>query len=129
MLRRVVYTSRSIGASGLSTVSLAHILGACERNNRRDQVTSGMIIHGDRILQALEGAPADVEKALGRIKADPRHTEVEIVVDGPASRRLVSEPIVLCDDPEAFLRIVGLPSLSAITAEAAEAYLEYKLAA
>ncbi len=129
MLRRVVYTSRSIGSSGLSTVSLAHILGACERNNRRDQVTSGMIIHGDRILQALEGAAADVEKALGRIKADARHTDLTIVLDAPAARRLVSEPIVLCDDPEAFLRIVGLPSLSAFTVEAAEVYLEYKQAA
>jgi hypothetical protein len=34
VLCRIVFSSRSIGAGGLSTVSLAHILGVAERNNR-----------------------------------------------------------------------------------------------
>ena len=63
MLRRVVYMSRSIGTTGLSTVSLAHVLGASERNNRRDEITSGLVVHADRILQALEGPAEAVERA------------------------------------------------------------------
>lgn len=129
MLRRVVFTSRSIGAAGLSTVSLAHILGAGERNNRRDQVGSGMVIHGDRILQALEGTAHEVGRTLERIKADPRHTDVEIIVDAVVTSRTLTEPMVLCDDPEAFLRAVKLPCLSLVTPEMAEAVLERRLAA
>ena len=129
MLRRVVYTSRSIGRAGLSTVSLAHILGAGDRNNRRDQITSGLVVHGDRILQVLEGPAHEVGRALARIQADPRHTDVDVVVDTTAMRRLSTEAIALCDDPEAFLRAVSLPCLSLMTAEVAEAFVERRLAA
>lgn len=129
MLRRVVYMSRSIGTSGLSTVSLAHILGAGERNNRRDQICAAMVIHGDRILQALEGPPGEVGRALDRIKADPRHTDVQIIVDCAADRRSVMEPMHLCSDPEAFLRAIGVPCLSLVTGDVAEAYVERRLAA
>lgn len=129
MLRRVVFTSRSIGAAGLSTVSLAHILGAGERNNRRDQVASGMVVHGDRILQALEGPAREVGRTLERIQADPRHTDVDVLVDTIVASRTLNEPMVLCDDPEAFLRAVNLPCLSLVTPEVAEAVLERRLAA
>ncbi|HEV2083032.1 MAG TPA: BLUF domain-containing protein [Brevundimonas sp.] len=129
MLRRVVYTSRSIGGAGLSTVSLAHILGAGERNNRRDQITSGLVVHGDRILQALEGPANEVGRTLARVQADPRHTDVEILVDTTTTRRVTGEAIALCDDPEAFLRAVSLPCLSLMTAEVAEAFVERRLAA
>jgi len=129
MPRRIVFTSRSIGAAGLSTVSLAHILGAGERNNRRDQVASGMVVHGDRILQALEGPAREVGRTLERIQADPRHTEVDVLVDTIVASRTLNEPMVLCDDPEAFLRAVKLPCLSLVTPEVAEAVLERRLAA
>lgn len=129
MLRRVVLTSRSIGAGGLSTVSLAHILGVGERNNRRDQVASGMVIHGDRILQALEGPALEVGRTLKRIQADPRHTEVDVLIDAVVGSRSLTEPMVLCADSEAFLRAVKLPCLSLVTPEVAEAVLERRLAA
>lgn len=129
MLRRIVYLSRSIGGTGLSTVSLAHVLGAGERNNRRDQVTSGMVVHGDRILQALEGPLNEVGRTLARIQCDPRHTDVRVLIDAAAERRLMSEPLALCHDPEAFLRAVSLPCLSLVTAEVAGEFVERRLAA
>lgn len=129
MLRRVVLTSRSIGAAGLSTVSLAHVLGAGERNNRRDQIVSGMVIHGDRILQALEGPALEVGRTVQRIQADPRHTDVEVLVDATVSSRTLTDPMVLCEDSEAFLRTVNLSCLSLMTPEMAEAVLERRLAA
>lgn len=129
LLRRIVYVSRSIGAAGLSTVSLAHIMGAAERNNRRDQITSGLVVHGDRIVQALEGPSLGVERAFARIQADPRHTDLQLLVDDMVAERGTSEPMALCEDPQAFLVAAGLASLSDMTREVAEAVLERRLAA
>lgn len=129
VLRRVVFMSRSIGAAGLSTVSLAHILGAAERNNRQAEVTAGLVLHGDRIVEAMEGPAHAVAKAMERIHADPRHTDVEVILDRPVTRRALNEPMSVCDDAEAFLRAVGLPSLALMTGEIAEDVLERRLAA
>lgn len=129
MLRRIVYVSRSIGAAGLSTVSLAHIMGAAERNNRLDQITSGLVIDGDRIVQALEGPPSAVERAFDRIQADPRHTDIQVLVDDMVTKRGTSQPMALCENPQAFLTAAGLSTLSEMTREVAEAVLERRLAA
>lgn len=129
VLRRIVFSSRSIGAGGLSTVSLAHILGAAERNNRRDQITGGMVLHGDRILHAMEGPALEIGRAMARIHADPRHTEVQVLVDQTVAVRALAEPMRLCDDPEAFLAGLNVRTLDEVTAEAAQAELDRRLAA
>jgi hypothetical protein len=129
VLRRVVFMSRSIGAAGLSTVSLAHILGAAERNNRQAEVTAGLILHRDRIVEAMEGPAHAVAKALERIHADPRHTDVQIILDRPVTRRALNEPMSVCDDAEAFLHALGLNSLAMMTGDIADDVLERRLAA
>lgn len=129
VLRRIVFSSRSIGAGGLSTVSLAHILGAAERNNRRDQITGGLVLHGDHILQAMEGPPLEIERAMARIHDDPRHREVRVILDDRIGVRALAEPMRLCDDPEAFLAGLNVRTLDEVTAEAAQAELDRRLAA
>lgn len=129
MLRRIVFISRTIAASGLSTVSLAHILGAANRNNARAGITAGLVLQGDRLVEAMEGPEHEIAKALERVRNDPRHTDVEVIVDSAVSRRLMSEPMTICHDPAAFLHAVGVTCLSALTPEAVDAYVERKLAA
>ncbi|HEV7229639.1 BLUF domain-containing protein [Brevundimonas sp.] len=129
MLRRVVFISRTLSPAGLSTMALAHILGAAERNNRQADVTAGMVLHGDRVVEAMEGPDHVIARALERIHADPRHTDVEVILDAPVTSRALNEPMAVCDDPEAFLRAVGVPCLSLLTAEMAQDVLERRLAA
>jgi hypothetical protein len=129
VLRRVVFISRTIAATGLSTVSLAHIIGAANRNNARASITAGLVMQGDRVVEAMEGPAHEIGRALDRVRTDPRHTDVEVIVDTPISCRVMSEPMEVCHDPSAFLRAMGVSCLSAVTAEAADAYVERKLAA
>ncbi|MEH3123929.1 MAG: BLUF domain-containing protein [Sphingomonas phyllosphaerae] len=65
---QIVYISSAVGA-----IDTAAILAASRRNNARDGLTGLLYTNGKRFLQALEGDAANVERALARITADPRH--------------------------------------------------------
>ncbi|HYC73635.1 BLUF domain-containing protein [Brevundimonas sp.] len=129
MLHRVIYASEAVGATGASTASIVQILGVSEGNNRRDHLTSCVMFHEGHILQAIEGARVDVDRLLRRLLQDPRHSGLRILVDTPIAARRLTEPMVLCGDPAALLSRVGLPCLSRITADEAEAILDIRKAA
>ena len=129
MLHRVIYASEAVGATGASTASIVQILGVSEGNNRRDHLTSCVMFHQGHILQAIEGARVDVDRLLRRLLQDPRHSGLRILVDTPISARRLTEPMGLCADPTALLDRVGLPCLSRITANEAEAMLDIRKAA
>lgn len=129
MLHRVIYASEAVGVTGASTLSIAQILGVSERNNRRDDLTSCVMFHDGHILQAIEGARADVDRLVRRLLADPRHAGLRILSDAPIPRRRLEDPISLCPDAKALLGRVGLACLSRITANEAEAMLDLRKAA
>lgn len=129
MLYRVIYVSESVGATGVSTQSVAEILGASDRNNRRDHLTGCVLFHEGRIVQAIEGGRVDVDRLIRRLLNDPRHTGMRIIVDTPISARMLHEPMGLCSDPAAMMRRIGLTSLNRLTASDVEAMLEQRLAA
>lgn len=129
MLHRVIYASEAVGVTGASTLSVAQILGVSERNNRRDDLTSCVMFHDGHILQAIEGPRADIDRLVRRLLADPRHTGLRILSDGPISRRRLEDPITLCADAAALLAQVGVVCLSRVTANEAEALLDLRKAA
>ena len=129
MLHRVIYASEAVGATGVSTISLAHILGSAEANNRRDDITASIMFHRGQILQALEGSRADLDRLMRRLLEDRRHTGVRILVDTPIADRVLLEPISVCPDPDAMLGKIGASEISRLTANEAEAILEFKAAA
>lgn len=129
MLHRVIYASEAVGATGVSTLSIAQILGESDRNNRRDRVTGCVMFHDGHILQALEGERADLDRLMRRLIADPRHTGVRILSDMPIPHRRLDEPMSLCGDPAALLEKVGLPCISRLSAHEAEAVLDIREAA
>lgn len=129
MLHRVIYASEAVGATGATTLSVAQILGVSERNNRRDHLTSCVLFHKGHILQVIEGARADVDRLLRRLLDDPRHSGVRVISDVPIKARRLHDPIGLCGDPAALLDRAGLKSLSRVTANEAEALLEFRDAA
>lgn len=129
MLHRVIYTSEAVGVTGVSTLSIAQILGVSETNNRRDHVTSCLMFHEGYILQVLEGARADLNRLMGRILADPRHSGVRVLSDVPIASRQIQEPMGLCGDPVVLLERIGVSCLSSLTANDAHAMLDMRAAA
>ncbi|MDI1327989.1 MAG: BLUF domain-containing protein [Brevundimonas sp.] len=129
MLHRVIYSSEAVGATGVSTLSVAQILGHAERNNRRDHITSCVMFHQGHILQVIEGARTDIDRLMRRLLVDPRHSGHRILVDTPVAARMLAEPMGLCSDPATLLGRLGLSCLSSITANEAQAILEYRTAA
>lgn len=129
MLHRVIYASEAVGATGVSTLSIAQILGNAESNNRRDHITSCVMFHQGHILQAIEGSRADIDRLIRRLLADPRHSGLRILLDTPIRERMLTEPMGLCADPELLLSQFGLSCLSLMTAREAEAMLAFRKAA
>lgn len=129
MLHRVVYVSESVGAADISIQSVAEILGACDRNNRRDHLTGCVLFHEGRIVQAIEGGRNDIDRLMRRLLADPRHTGMRIIVDMPIMSRTLHEPMSLCTDPATMMHRIGLTSLNRLTAGDVQAMLDYRLAA
>lgn len=129
MLHRVIYASEAVGATGVSTLSIAQILGESDRNNRRDRVSGCLMFHQGHILQALEGERADLDRLMRRIIADPRHTSVRILSDMPIAKRHLQEPIALASDPATLLERIGLPCISRLSADEAELLLDLRKAA
>jgi len=124
-----IVASEMTGSAGASTLSVAQILGVSERNNRRDDVTSGILFHDGWCLHAMEGHRNDLDRLLRRLREDPRIKTLRVVVDQPIARRRFCQPISLCHDPEALLKSIGSPELGRITAFEAERILEVKKAA
>jgi hypothetical protein len=129
MLHRVIYASEAVGVTGVSTLSIAQILGESERNNRRDHVTGCVMFHEGHILQVLEGTRVDLNRLMGRILADPRHSGVRVLSDSPIASRLMQEPMSLCGDPAVLLQRIGVSCFSSLTANDAHAILDLRTAA
>lgn len=129
MLCRVIYSSEALGPTGVSTLSIAQILGVSEVNNRRDGITAGLMFHNGHIVQAIEGKRADVDRLMRRLLADRRHRGLRILIDTPIARRVLHEPISVCPDPRALLERIGVSEISRMTANEAEAILETRYAA
>ena len=129
MLHRVIYASEAVGPTGVSTLSIAQILGVSEVNNRRDDITAAIMFHRGHIVQAIEGKRVDIDRLMRRLLADRRHTGLRILVDTPIVGRLLTDPVSVCPDPQSMLRSAGVGEISRLTANEAEALLDLKYAA
>ena len=58
LLYRVLLVSETVAAVERSPLMLADILGASERNNRRDMIGSAMMFHEGQAAMMLEGMRA-----------------------------------------------------------------------
>lgn len=85
-----------IGAAGRDVQSIAEILGASERNNRRDEISSAMMFHEGEAAQIAEGARGDLDRLLARLSNDPRHRNIRILEDRPVMQRRMRDTARLC---------------------------------
>ncbi|WGM32422.1 hypothetical protein KKHFBJBL_02674 [Brevundimonas sp. NIBR11] len=129
LLYRVIIAAETVGSTGVSTLSIAQILGVSERNNRRDDITSAVMFLDGWCLHGLEGRRADLDRLLRRLSEDRRLRNIRVLVDKPIDQRSFSEPMLLCDDPRGMLAAVHLADLAEVTANHAERIVELKYAA
>jgi hypothetical protein len=78
MLISMVYVSAA--TRPLSPTELAEIVDGSRRNNIRDGITGLLLYHDGNFMQALEGPEAEVRALIERIKRDPRHTGMILMV-------------------------------------------------
>lgn len=109
MINRLLYVSDAVGAAGENLLSMADILGASDRNNRRDHVSGLLAFHNGRFLQVIEGDRIDLDRLMRRLREDSRHTNIRILMDQPAAERLFRWPMA---------RAPLTPALKTLIAEA-----------
>lgn len=129
MLYRVIIAAETVGSTGVSTLSLAQILGVSERNNRRDHITSGVMFLDGWCLHGMEGRRTDVDRLIRRMSEDRRLKNLRILVDKPIAERSFSEAMTLCDDPRRIMAAIHLSDLAEITGYQAEQIVGLKQAA
>lgn len=66
---------------------IAAIVSSSIRRNAEADVTGMLWAGGHYFAQVVEGGPAAVEQTMGRIRADPRHTDIEVLFDRQVSSR------------------------------------------
>ena len=123
-LHRAIYVSDAVGGAATSLLVLAEILGASDRNNRRDGLTGVLMRHGGRFMQAIEGRRADVDRLMDRLRADPRHTNIRLLSDLDVPERLFHDwPMTLAEMTPDAARILNGAPLDQLSPDRAEALL------
>jgi len=78
MLVRLMYASRAVPA--VDQEELLAILRKSKTDNPAEGITGVLCFSGGIFLQVLEGGRSAVNKLYNRITADPRHTDVELLL-------------------------------------------------
>ncbi|MGH7026275.1 BLUF domain-containing protein [Brevundimonas sp.] len=124
LLHRAIYVSDAVGDAATSLLVLVEILGGAERNNRRDGLTGVLMRHDGRFLQAIEGRRDDVDRLMGRLRADPRHENLRLLSDTDVSCRLFGDwPMTLAELTPAAGRLLNGGGLDQLGPDRAEAVL------
>ena len=76
-------------APGVPVTEVSRIVTAARQRNANDAITGLLVFDGDTFCQYVEGPPEAVEALLQRLHADPRHEQLQILIDGalPEGRR------------------------------------------
>ena len=84
-MKQVLYVSGA--APPFSDADLDAILETSRRNNERDGIT-GMLLWADgSFIQILEGEETVLDLALKRIRNDPRHRNIMVLIEQEAQHR------------------------------------------
>lgn len=102
-LHFLVYVSQAV--QPLSAQTLETLCSKAGELNRSIGV-SGCLVHQDGyFMQILEGKSENIEGVMERIRADARHRDIRVVIEGPAHRRLFPDwGMALCDSDRALNR-------------------------
>lgn len=84
-LHEVIYTS--LETEPFDTPSLERLLDRSRERNRPAGITGMLLYHEGEFLQVLEGPEQAVQDTFNRIAADPRHTNIQVIIRRPVVAR------------------------------------------
>ena len=84
-LKAIGYVSRA--AAPVDSNALAALEGAARMHNRAAGITGLLVFDAGYYVQVLEGPAGAVDATLARIRRDPRHEEMDLVLDTPIDAR------------------------------------------
>ena len=77
----------SLATQAFSDEELEKLLATCAANNASGHIT-GMLLYGNgKFMQVLEGEADLVDALVRKIKADSRHTKINVLVRTPVQQR------------------------------------------
>jgi hypothetical protein len=119
-MRRLIYTSCSL--VGDQRCDITTIVSSSAHRNEQAGIT-GMLWAGEGCFaQVLEGSADEVDVTMGRIRNDPRHTDIEVLLDGEVrARQFGNWSMKQAGDGEATAFMVGF-ALSQQSAAARRLY-------
>lgn len=124
MLVRAIYVSDAVGMAGATALSMAEILGAAVRNNRRHALTGALLFYDGGFLQMIEGARADVDRLMSRLVEDRRHENLRLLGHAPiATRRFPDAAMAQGRVTADVLHRLGARGMDGLNAETAEQVL------
>lgn len=85
----LVYTSTA--TDSLSDAGLAALLEKSRSNNASENITGMLLYRRRQFIQFLEGPEEAVRGLLLRIRLDPRHTDLKVLVEGSGRERQFSD--------------------------------------
>lgn len=85
-MKQLLYISASRDRSAPAEVG--DVLEAALRNNPKEGLTGVLVFHDGNFVQVLEGAAEAVERRFRRIRADPRHSFVTVLIEREIETRM-----------------------------------------
>jgi hypothetical protein len=73
--------------SPITEPALLRLVESAQRRNRAESITGLLIYDDGRFMQWLEGPAEAIARLWESMRHDPRHTDIEIVTDGPTPER------------------------------------------
>jgi hypothetical protein len=101
-LCRIVYCSRSVlkGSRSDIEVQIRQILATARTHNPKAGLTGAMTFNESCFAQVLEGGEDQLAPIYEKIRRDPRHTDVKMLVqDNPTQRLFPSWSMAYVDTP------------------------------
>jgi hypothetical protein len=83
---RLIYRSRNLIAPGDRKSGLGTLFSGARANNKKQDITGALLVHGDWFAQVLEGSEEPVRALFARIERDDRHDRVSVLESGQAER-------------------------------------------
>jgi diguanylate cyclase (GGDEF)-like protein len=85
-LHLLIYVSTSV--KGLSSDEVKALVDGSAVRNQAIAVTGCLLYHDGYFMQMLEGSKSNIQKLFAKISIDPRHCNVQVVIEAAASRRI-----------------------------------------
>ena len=116
-LHEILYLSRLAEDAPIRVV--ADIAARSRSANQMRDITGVLVFDGIHFCQQFEGSNFEVAALMERIRQDPRHTDVEVLHQGPLAERRFSRwslGYTSVDDVDALASLKGLQGQAAIEA-------------